>query len=1154
MEKIARRESLVMLAMAVLLALALLVVPGSAAELHVGAGQPYTSIQAAINAADTVNNTIIVHNGTYEENLVVNKSNIVIRSDNGSSVTNISSNTTDTHVVKITGQTNVTLEGFTIQDANGTTNDVAGIYLNNATGCAISNTIVTNMTGKTAYGIRLSSSSNNTFSSSTSVSSITASGTAIGISLLSAENNTFSANTSVSSIRSTNGEACGIKLYISSNNTFTSNTSVYNVNGTYAYGIALSSSRNNAFSASTSVSTITSSSFFSGVACGISLISSSNNNFSAGTSVSYVHAHTSAIGIDLYKSNNNRFNASTFVSNVTTSTVGSENAYGISLESSSNNNLFESTSVSSIRGGNAYGISLTESSNNNTFSASTSVSSISGCRMVVFGFSSGDAYGIYLSSSSDNNTFSASTSVSTVEGCMRAYGIYLSSSSNNGFNASTSVSSINASFGDSCGISLESSSRHNRFSSNTTVSNITATFGDACGIYLSSSSNNTFSASTSVSSISAGGVYFDPIGFYLSTCGNNANGIFINSSSNSNTFSGSTSVSHVMATATGGNLSIPCTNGTAKANACGIYLKGSSNNNTFNSSVSVSNVTATAIWLDDISALATATANAYGIRLSTSSNNNTFNSSTSVSNVTATATGYYDIATTNAYGIYLQANSDANTFTRVTIAPTINGNESYEFYSATGCDDNVVTDLTIGNSPTTISFTYGNGIWLKRVNVSERPGDPGHYRNISKYINASNLTANSWLFVNFSYSENDLDGTGISGENTLKVWKYNGTAWNEDGWSESRVLDTSKNVVGVNITSFCIFAPLGNSLTPPTITSFAPPSPVNDTVCTRRTFNVTVNQTVNVSWYLNGTPQFTNVTVREANCTLHAAWPGEHNVSAIATNQNGTVMQTWIWNIPVPPTITSFAPPSSVNDTVCTWRTFNVTVNQPVNMSWYLNGTLQFTNVTVREANCTLHAEWPGEHNVSAIATNQNGTVMQTWIWNVTGLTSVTIPTATGTGNATINTSSGYFCDIPVALNDSYFLGNMPESALTFPYGFFNFSICGLNTTIPETVTINFTFPSAIPTNAEFWKYNSSDGTWYQYDFGDNDGDNVISITITDNGAGDHNPANGTITDPNTIGWSPTAAVPALTPLGLVALMGLLSAVAAKTITKRKRR
>jgi nitrous oxidase accessory protein len=682
MKKMTWRESLALIAMAVILALALFVVPGSAAELHVGADQQYKSIQAAINAADTVNNTIIVHNGTYKENLVVNKSNIVIRSDNGSSVTTISSNTTDKHVVNITDQTNVTLEGFTIRDAHGTNKLVAGIYLNNASECTISNNTVTNIstTGfQTAYGIYLYYSSNNTFNSSTSVSTITGTPAAYGIYLFYSSNNRFSASTSVSTISGVLS-ASGIYLYYSCNS--------------------------NTFSSSTSVSTIT--------------------------------------GKD-----------------------------------------------------SAYGIFLIWNSNNNTFSSSTSVSTVSATNR---------AYGIYLYYSCNNNTFSSSTSVSTVSATNRAYGIFLASSCNN-----------------------------NTFSSSTSVSTITAN-QTACGIELFESSKNTFSANTSVSTISA-------------------------------------------------NL--------------------------------------------------------------------------------------------NAYGIALESdeyNSDDNTFTGVTIAPTITGAESYEFWSDENCADNVVTDLTIGN-PTTISFTYGNGIWIKRVNVSERPGDPGNYRNISKYINASNITTNSWLFVNFSYSQNDVYDAGIT-EGTLTVWKYNDTAWNEDGWSESRVLDTTNNVVGVNITRFCIFAPLG---------------------------------------------------------------------------------------IPV---------------------------------------------------------------------------------------TSVTIPTATGTGNATITTSSGYFCDV-TALTASD-LPSVPDSALTFTHGLFNLSICGLNDTNPENVTINFAFPSAIPTDAEFWKYNASNGTWYPYPFDDNDGDNVISITITDNGAGDHNPANGTITDPGGIGWrQPVAPVPTMTPVGLVALMGLLSAVATLTIRKR---
>jgi subtilase family serine protease len=39
------------------------------------------------------------------------------------------------------------------------------------------------------------------------------------------------------------------------------------------------------------------------------------------------------------------------------------------------------------------------------------------------------------------------------------------------------------------------------------------------------------------------------------------------------------------------------------------------------------------------------------------------------------------------------------------------------------------------------------------------------------------------------------------------------------------------------------------------------------------------------------------VSTKEASYTLHAVVVGEHNVSAVATNENGTDMQTWVWNI-----------------------------------------------------------------------------------------------------------------------------------------------------------------------------------------------------------------------------------------------------------------
>jgi hypothetical protein len=141
-----------------------------------------------------------------------------------------------------------------------------------------------------------------------------------------------------------------------------------------------------------------------------------------------------------------------------------------------------------------------------------------------------------------------------------------------------------------------------------------------------------------------------------------------------------------------------------------------------------------------------------------------------------------------------------------------------------------------------------------------------------------------------------------------------------------------------------------------------------------------VNQAVDVCWHLNDALLFKNESVREAKCKLHAEVAGKHQVSAIASNPNGMDIQNWIWNVapPGPPEITSFEPLPPVSDTINNWRTFNVTVNQAVDVCWYLNDALLFKNESVREAKCKLHAEVAGVHRVQAIALNSNGTAMQT--------------------------------------------------------------------------------------------------------------------------------------------------------------------------------
>jgi hypothetical protein len=141
-------------------------------------------------------------------------------------------------------------------------------------------------------------------------------------------------------------------------------------------------------------------------------------------------------------------------------------------------------------------------------------------------------------------------------------------------------------------------------------------------------------------------------------------------------------------------------------------------------------------------------------------------------------------------------------------------------------------------------------------------------------------------------------------------------------------------------------------------------------------------------------------------------------------------------------------------------------------------------------------------------------------VGNVCDDTANDIPTSTGSGVFTLQTSAGYFSAAAGVGNPSP--ADAPD--LDFPHGFFSFTIEGL---IPgATVVVTITLPSDMPTSTEYWKYGPTIANpvnhWYQIPLGDNDGDNVISITITDGDDGDGDvTVNGTIVEPGGPGQPP---------------------------------
>ena len=286
----------------------------------------------------------------YTENIAVNKSLTIERSDTTGANPQVAASDTSNHVFYVTADS-VTIKGLDIHGAMEESNR-AGICLDQVSSCTIQN----NRCGwdsehKNNHGICLYSSSDNTVSDNTCNSNDT------GIVLVfSSNNNTVSDNTC-------NSNDTGIVLEFSSNsNAITGNTcsnnkiGIWMLNYSSSNDIILNICHSNSFN-------------------GILIYRWSNSNVVSGNACN-------SNGAGIYLSSSSNHNA--ILSNTCTSSTSS-NSFSIVLDASSNNTVSSNTCSNS-----EYGISLWFSSSNNTVSDNTCLDS---------------NYGIYLNSSSDNTIY-----------------------------------------------------------------------------------------------------------------------------------------------------------------------------------------------------------------------------------------------------------------------------------------------------------------------------------------------------------------------------------------------------------------------------------------------------------------------------------------------------------------------------------------------------------------------------------------------------------------------------------------------------------------------------------------------------------------------------------------------------------------------------
>ncbi|WP_292342859.1 S-layer protein domain-containing protein, partial [Methanohalophilus sp. DAL1] len=154
-------------------------------------------------------------------------------------------------------------------------------------------------------------------------------------------------------------------------------------------------------------------------------------------------------------------------------------------------------------------------------------------------------------------------------------------------------------------------------------------------------------------------------------------------------------------------------------------------------------------------------------------------------------------------------------------------------------------------------------------------------------------------------------------------------------------------------------------------------------------FAVNLNESSNVSWYINGSSVDSATNVTSDTYSNSSAEVGIYNVTVMAESvANGeTSSYEWIWEVyypePPEPQITSNDPTSPTSSYTGVPKTFSIEIDQNVNVTWQIDDVNLTTNESVTSASYTNSSAPVGNYTVKAIAENANGSDEFSWNWEV---------------------------------------------------------------------------------------------------------------------------------------------------------------------------
>ncbi len=156
----------------------------------------------------------------------------------------------------------------------------------------------------------------------------------------------------------------------------------------------------------------------------------------------------------------------------------------------------------------------------------------------------------------------------------------------------------------------------------------------------------------------------------------------------------------------------------------------------------------------------------------------------------------------------------------------------------------------------------------------------GSFYNITTTANYTGL-----ITVTIPYN------AGVDG-NYVRLFHYEGGAWKDVTTGRN----TGARTVTGQVTSLSPFVP--GTFPGPVISSKSPDTATKQTIGIESVnFTATFNQTVNVTWYINGTNVSSNSSVTSNYYLNNSPVAGTWNITVVGSNANGTVSNTWNWTV-----------------------------------------------------------------------------------------------------------------------------------------------------------------------------------------------------------------------------------------------------------------